>query len=326
MRGIRFHSYGPPGVLEVEDLDMPVVGDDDVLVRVRAASVNPLDWHTMRGTPYITRVQGGLSRPRTGRLGADLAGHVEAVGKNVTTLRAGDEVFGCQGLDRLGTFAEYVTIRHDAGVVKKPAGLNFAQAASVPVAALTAYLALHRHGRLRDGHTVLVNGAAGGVGTFAVQIAVALGADVTGVCSAANVEMVRTLGAHHVVDYTQEDFTTGERRYDLILDNVGNRPLSAYRRVLAPEGTLVLVSGAGGRFLGPLGRVARALVLSRFTRQRLVFFITDPAKEGLEAVRDLLESGKVAPVIDRTYPLGELPEAVGYLEAGHARGKVVVTL
>ncbi|AWK12586.1 alcohol dehydrogenase [Streptomyces spongiicola] len=326
MRGIRFHTYGPPGVLELEDLDMPVVGDDDVLVRVRAASVNPLDWHTMRGTPYITRVQGGLSRPRTGRLGADLAGHVEAVGKNVTTLRAGDEVFGCQGLDRLGTFAEYVTIRHDAGVVKKPAGLTFAQAASVPVAALTAYLALHRHGRLRDGHAVLVNGAAGGVGTFAVQIAGALGADVTGVCSTANVEMVRTLGAHHVVDYTQQDFTTGERRYDLILDNVGNRPLSAYRRVLAPEGTLVLVSGAGGRFLGPLGRVARALVLSRFTRQRLVFFITDPAQDGLEAVRDLLESGKVAPVIDRTYPLSELPEAIGYLEAGHAQGKVVVTL
>ncbi|MFY1678775.1 MULTISPECIES: NAD(P)-dependent alcohol dehydrogenase [unclassified Streptomyces] len=326
MRGVRFQTYGPPEVLEIEDLDMPAVGDDDVLVRVRAASVNPLDWHTMRGTPYVGRAQGGLTRPKAGRIGADLAGRVEAVGKNVTTLQVGDEVFGCQGLDRLGTFAEYVAIRHDAGVLTKPVDLTFTQAAAVPVAALTAHLALHRHGRVREGQSVLVNGAAGGVGTFAVQIARAAGADVTGVCGTANVEMVRSLGAQRVVDYTREDFTTGTRRYDVIVDNVGNRPLSAHRRVLAPRGTLVLVSGEGGRVFGPLGRMARALVLSRFTRQRLVFFITSPAKEDLEKVRELLESGKVAPVVDRTYPLAEISEAVGHLETGHARGKVVVTL
>ncbi|WP_149179580.1 NAD(P)-dependent alcohol dehydrogenase [Streptomyces sp. TRM49041] len=325
MQGIRFHTYGSPEVLKLQDLDMPVVGDDEVLVRVRATSVNPADWHSMRGMPYVMRAQGGLSRPKAGGLGLDLAGHVEAVGRNVTTFQVGDEVFGCQDLERAGTFAEYVTIRHDAGVLRKPDSLTFAQAASVPVAAVTAYQALRHHGRLQPAHKVLVNGAAGGVGTFAVQIAKALGAEVTGVCSTRNVEMVRSIGADHVIDYTKEDFTTGGKRYDLVLDNVGNHPLSACRRALTPQGSLVLISGEGGRWLGPLGRIMHALVLSLFVRQRLVFFMARPTKDDLEALRELLESGKVTPVIDRTYPLSELPEAIRYLETGHARGKVVIT-
>uniref|UniRef100_A8M1L3 Alcohol dehydrogenase zinc-binding domain protein n=1 Tax=Salinispora arenicola (strain CNS-205) TaxID=391037 RepID=A8M1L3_SALAI len=326
MKGIRFYAYGSSKVLTLQDLDKPAVGDDDVLVRVRAASVNVVDWHTMRGTPYIMRARGGMSRPKVNELGFDLAGQVEAVGRNVTTLRVGDEVFGCQDLEHAGVFAEYVTIPHDAGVLKKPVGLSLEQAASVPVAALTAYQALRHHGRLQPGHKILVNGAAGGVGTFAVQIGKALGAEVTAVCSTRNVEMVRALGADHVIDYTTEDFTHRAQRHDILLDNIGNHPLSACRRVLTPRGTLVLNSGTGGPLLGPLGRVLRGLTLSLFVRQRLVFFLARPTKGDLEALRDLLESGKVTPVIDRTYPLSELPKAISYLETGHVRGKVVITI
>jgi NADPH:quinone reductase-like Zn-dependent oxidoreductase len=243
MKAIRYYRYGPPDVLELRDVGMPAVGDAEVLVRVRAASVNPLDWHFMRGAPYLVRMMAGLSRPKPSatRLGADMAGSVEAVGKNVTGFRPGDEVFG--GLEERGTLAEYISIRADAVVLEKPAGLTFEQAAAVPVAAFTALQALRDKGRVQPGQKVLVNGASGGVGTFAVQIAKALGAEVTGVCRTANVEMVASIGADQVVDYTREDFTQARRRYDLLIDIAGNRTLSETRRVLVPKGVLVVVGG-----------------------------------------------------------------------------------
>src|SRR5215472_1533846 len=322
MKAIRFDRYGPPDVLQLRDVDMPVVGEDDVLVRVRAASVNPLDWHFMRGTPYLVRMVAGLSRPRAGRLGADMAGSVEAVGKNVTGFRPGDEVFG--GLEDRGTLAEYISIRHDGAVLAKPAGLTFEQAASVSVAAVTALQALRDKGRIRPGHKVLVNGASGGVGTFAVQLAKAFGAEVTGVCSTANAEMVASIGADHVIDYSRADFTQAGRRYDLLVDIAGNRTLAETRRVLAPKGVLVAVGGPDkGRWVGPLGRSVRMALLSPAVSQRLVFFLARQNKDDLAVLRELLETGKVAPVIDRTYPLTEAAEAIRYLEAGHARGKVV---
>ena len=327
MKAIRYYQYGPPDVLELRDIDMPAVGDDEILVRVRAAAVNPLDWHFMRGAPYLVRMVAGLSRPRANanRLGADMAGSVEAVGKTVTEFRPGDEVFG--GLEDRGTLAEYISIRHDAVVLKKPAGLTFEQAASVPVAAFTALQALRDKGRVRPGHKVLVNGAAGGVGTFAVQIAKAFGAEVTGVCSTQNVEMVASIGADHVIDYTREDFTRAGRRYDLLVDIAGNRTLSETRRVLVPKGVLVAVGGPDkGRWIGPLGRSVRMALLSPAVSQRMVFFLAHQNKDDLAVLRELLEAGRVTPVIDRTYPLSAAAEAIGYLEEGHARGKVVITV
>jgi len=248
MRAIRYSEYGSPDVLRVMELEKPAPKDDEILVRIRAASVNPLDWHFMRGTPYFIRIGGGLRRPKTGRLGVDAAGQVEAVGKNVTSFRPGDEVFGaCKG-----AFAEYACAS-ESRVVGKPANLTFEQSAAVPVAALTALQALRDRGQVRPGQKVLINGAAGGVGTFAVQIARTLGAEVTGVCSTKNVEMVRSIGANHVVDYTQADFTKSGQRYDLILDSAGNHSLTACRRALTTEGTLVMVGGPdNGRWLGPL--------------------------------------------------------------------------
>ncbi len=327
MKAIRYDRYGPPDVLELRDIDMPAVGDDEVLVRVRAASVNPLDWHFMRGAPYLVRMVAGLSRPRANanRLGADMAGSVEAVGKTVTEFRPGDEVFG--GLEDRGTLAEYISIRQDAVVLKKPAGLTFEQAASVPVAAFTALQALRDKGRVQPGHKVLVNGASGGVGTFAVQIAKAFGAEVTGVCSTQNAEMVASIGADQVVDYTREDFTRAGRRYDLLVDIAGNRTLSETRRVLVPKGVLVAVGGPDkGHWIGPLGRTARMALLSPAVSQRMVFFLAHQNKGDLAVLHELLEAGKVTPVIDRTYPLSAAAEAIGYLEEGHARGKVVITV
>ncbi|WP_433443375.1 NAD(P)-dependent alcohol dehydrogenase [Nonomuraea sp. CA-141351] len=247
MKAIRHHAYGPPAVLRLEDVDTPAVGDDEVLIRVRAASVNAGDRHFMRGAPYIFRAMAGLTRPKTPRLGTDLAGRVEMVGRNVTSWRLGDEVFGCAD----GALAEYVSVRHDGAVARKPAGLTFEQAAAVPTAVLTALEALR--GRVRAGDKVLVNGAAGGVGTFAVQIAKALGAEVTGVCGPSNVEMVRAIGAYHVIDHTMSDFARAEGRYDLLLDNVGNRSPADCRRVLAPTGTFVPNSGTGGAGSGRWG-------------------------------------------------------------------------
>ncbi|MFG2000670.1 NAD(P)-dependent alcohol dehydrogenase [Spirillospora sp. NPDC048911] len=323
MKAIRYHRYGAPHVLELEDLEMPVVKDDEILVRVRAASVNPLDWHNMRGTPYVVRMMAGLRRPKFNGLAVDMAGAVEAVGKNVTAFAPGDEVFGWHK----GTLAEYITVAENGVVLKKPGDLTFEQAASVPVAGLTALQGLRDKGRIEAGHKVLVNGAAGGVGTFAVQIAKALGAEVTGVCGGGNVKMVESIGADRVIDYTQEDYTRTDRRYDIVLDVAANRTLSESRRVLTHDGVLVGVGLASpGMWIGPLLGPVKMLLLSRLVSQRFAPFLARENRDDLAVLRDLLEAGKVTPVIDRTYTLSETPEAIGYLEEGHAKGKVVITL
>jgi NADPH:quinone reductase-like Zn-dependent oxidoreductase len=321
VKAIVYHQYGAPEVLECEEIEKPTAGDEQVLIRVRAASVNPLDWHFMRGAPYMIRIMAGLRKPETTSLGVDLAGQVEAVGRNVTEFQPGDEVFGASR----GAFAEYVCA--DQGrVAFKPANLTFEQAAAVPVAAATALQGLRDKGRIQPGQKVLINGAAGGVGTFAVQVARSFGADVTGVCSTRNVDMVRSIGADHVIDYTQEDFTRRGQRYDLIFDCVGNHSLSAYRRIMSPRGTYILVGGTGGRWIGPLAHGLKAVLMSRFVSQSLVMFLASVNKKDLVALKELAEARKVTPVIDRTYPLSEVPEAIRYLEEGHARGKVVIAL
>ena len=324
MKAIVYHKYGSPEVLRLETIEKLLPDDHQVLIKVRAASANPLDWHYMRGTPYLVRMDSGLLEPKVGRLGVDVAGQVVAVGRNVTQFKPGDEVFGTGG----GAFAEYVRAS-ESKVVSKPAGLTFEQAATVPVAALTALQGLRDKGRIRAGQKVLINGASGGVGTLAVQIAKVLGADVTGVCSTRNVGMVRSLGADHVVDYTKEDFTRGAQRYDLILDNVANHSLSAYRRVLSPSGIYVLVGGGGpddGRWLGPMANGIKALLYSPFVSQQFVMFLASINQGDLIVMKQWLEAGKVRPVIDRTYSLSEVPDAIRYLEEGHARGKVVITV
>ncbi len=298
-------------------------GEGEVLIKVRAAALNPLDWHFMRGMPYLMRLTAGVSKPKSGRLGADVAGEVEAVGKNVTLFKAGDEVFGvCRG-----AFAEY-GCAPESKLVLKPGSVTFEQAASLPIAAVTALQALRDKGQVQSGQKVLINGAAGGVGTFAVQIAKWLGAEVTGVCSARNVEMLRSLGADHVVDYTRENFTASELRYDVILDNVGNHSLSDYRRVLAPKGKYVLVGGGGPRDKGLLGpgltRAITSTVLSWFVSQDMHFFIADINSKDLTTLGDLVAARSITPVIDRQYKLAEAPEAMRYLEEGHARGKLVI--
>ena len=322
MNAITYTQYGSPDVLQLAEVADPAPNADEVIIRIRAASVNPLDWHYMRGTPYLIRMQSGLRRPKTARLGADASGQVEAVGKNVTRFRPGDEVFGvCKG-----AFAEYAR-GSERTLVPKPANVTFEQAAAVPVAALSALQGLRDKGQLRPGHTVLINGASGGVGTFAVQIAKVLGAEVTGVCSTRNVEMVRSIGADHVVDYTRENFTESGHQYDVIFDCVGSQTLSATRRALTAEGTLVLVGGPDkGHWLGPLVGVLGAVVLSRFTRQKLLPFLARINRDDLLVMQQRLEDGTVRPVIDRSYPLSGVAEAIRYLEEGHARGKVIITV
>jgi NADPH:quinone reductase-like Zn-dependent oxidoreductase len=326
MKAVVYTDYGSPDVLEIRDVKKPVPNDDQVLIKVRAASVNPLDWHFMEGTPYIMRAMGvGLRKPKDPRLGVDYAGTVEAVGKNVTQFKPGDDVFGGKG----GTFAEYVCARADKAIVLKPANLTFEQAASVPIAAITALQGLRDKGKIQPGQKVLINGASGGVGTFAVQIAKSFGAEVTGVCSTRNLDLVRSLGADHVIDYTKEDFTKGEQRYDLILDNVGTQPLSGFRRVLQPNGICVMIGGGGpndGGLIGPLGRPVKALLLSPFISQKMSMLMAELNKKDLTILGDLMQSGKVRPVIDRTYPLSQIAEAIRYLEQGHARGKVIITI
>jgi NADPH:quinone reductase-like Zn-dependent oxidoreductase len=326
MKAVVYTDYGSPDVLEIRDVKKPVPNDDQVLVKVRAASLNPLDWHYMEGTPYIMRAMGtGLRKPKSPRLGVDLAGQVEAVGKNVTQFKPGDEVFGTGGG---AAFAEYVCARK-IRLVLKPVNITFEQAAAVPIAALTALQALRDKGQVQPGQQVLINGASGGVGTFAVQIAKSFGADVTGVCSTRNLDMVRSLGADHVIDYTKEDFTKGEQRYDLILDNVGTQPLSGFRRALKPKGICVMIGGGGpndGGLIGPLARPVKALLLSPFISQKMGMMMAEIRQEDLTAMRDLMEAGKVTPVIDKTYPLSQVREAMKYLEAGHARGKVILTM
>lgn len=323
MKAIVYRCYGSAEVLKLEEIAKPPPADDEVLVKVHAAALNPLDWHYMRGEPYIMRMSSGLGGPTDTRMGVDFAGTVEAVGRNVTRFKPGDEVFG----GRSGAFAEYVNIREDRAVAPKPANLTFEQAASAPIAAITALQGLRDKGRIQPGHKVLINGASGGVGTFAVQIAKSFGADVTGVCSTRNVELVRSIGADHVIDYTQEDFTRSEQRYDLILDNVGNRSLSDLRRVLKDNGALVMVGGfSRDPWIGPMMQPIKASMLSPFVRQELVLLLAELNQHDLEVLSGLMQAGKVRPVIDRRYTLSEVPTAIRYLEEGRARGKVVVSL
>ncbi|MET0786032.1 MAG: NAD(P)-dependent alcohol dehydrogenase [Paenisporosarcina sp.] len=314
MKAIVYTNYGSPNVLQLKEIDKPIPKDNEVLLKVHTASVNPLDWHFMRGTPYLMRLQAGLKKPKNTRLGVDVAGKVEAIGKDVKEFQLGDEVFGgCEG-----AFAEYVCASEKAFVIK-PAKVTFEQAAAVPIAAFTALQGLRDQGKIQPGQKVLINGAAGGVGTFAVQIAKSFGAIVTGVCSTRNLEMVRSIGADHVIDYTKEDFTQNKEKYDIIFDTVGNRSLSDCRRVLDSNGILVLVGG-------PLGRTLRGQLLSRFASQKMVMFFAVRKKTDLIIIQELLSAGKITPVIDRSYTLTEVPEAIRYLEEGHARGKVVINV
>jgi len=326
VKAIVRDNYGPPDVLELRDIDKPEPGDDGVLLRVHATSVNPADWHILRGDPYIARLQLGLRKPKDRVLGCDVAGQVEGVGKNVTMLQPGDEVFGSPFMHGFGAFAEHLRISEDL-LASKPATLSFEQAAAVPLAASTALQALRDHGRIGPGHKVLIIGASGGVGTFAVQIAKSFDAEVSGVCSTRNVEMVRSIGADHVIDYTKEDFTQSGQKYDLIFQLAGTRSPSECRRALTTQGTLVLSSGESeGRWIGPVERIIKALVLSPFVSQKMVSFTVKPNKEDLQFLKQLIEAGKLTPVIDRTYSLSEVPEAIRYLEEGHARGKVVISV
>ena len=319
MKAITCSKYGPPEVLKCEEIEKPTAGDDEVLIEVRAASVNPLD-QLFRGTSYLIRILTGLRKPKDPRVGHDVAGRVEAVGRNVTRFKPGDEVFG----SCLGAFAEYACTPESALVIK-PGNVTFEQAASAPVAAVTALQGLRDKGRIQPGQKVLINGAAGGVGTFAVQIARSFGAEVTGVCSTRNVDMVRSIGADRVIDYTREDFTKVRQRYDVIFDCIGNHSLSACRRVLNTHGVCVIVGGPSNVWI-VLTRALKALVLSWFVNQQFGMFIAKLNKEDLAVISELMESGKVTPVIDRRYRLAEVPEALRYLEERHARGKVVIVL
>jgi NADPH:quinone reductase-like Zn-dependent oxidoreductase len=324
MKAIAQDLYGPPDVLELRDVPKPIPGDNEVLVRVHAAAVNALDWHYMRGDPYVARLSMGLRAPKVRIRGRDFAGRVEATGGGVERFRVGDEVFG----EADGAFAEYVSAPDDA-VDPKPANLTFEQAAAVPLAGGTALMGLRDVARVQPRQRVLINGASGGVGTFAVQIAKSLGAEVTGVCSARNADLVRSIGADHVIDYASEDFTRNGQRYDVVFDLVGNRSLADLRRAVTPAGTLVLSGGGmseGGSFLGPLALFAKSMVLSRFVRQRLLQFTEQPSRENLTSLRELVESGAVTPLIDRTFQLSEVPEAIRYLEVEHAQAKVVITV
>ncbi len=322
MKAIVYRCYGSPDVLTYEDIEKPMPGDDEVLVKVHAASVNPLDWHYMRGSPYFIRLGSGVGAPKDIRLGVDFAGTIEAVGKDVQQFKPGDEVFGGAN----GAFSEYVTVRDSRALAMKPANITFEQAASVPIAAITALQALRDKGKIKTGHRVLINGASGGVGTFAVQIAKSFGAEVTGVCSTRNVEMVRSIGADHVFDYKKENYTESGKQFDLIIDNVGNHSLLANRRVLSPEGVLVIVGGAGGNWLGPLIRPIKALLLSPFVGQEFVLILAQLRQEDLAILGQLMQAGTVTPVIDRRYRLSEVAAAIRYSEEGHARGKIVIDL
>jgi NADPH:quinone reductase-like Zn-dependent oxidoreductase len=324
MKAVVYSCYGSPEVLRVAQVEKPVPADDQVLVKVRAASINPLDWHYMRGTPYIMRLEAGIGAPKGGRLGVDYAGTVEAVGKDVTRFHPGDEVFGA----RNGALADYVTVRDSKNILPKPSNISFEQAAGVGVAAITALQSLRDKGQLKAGQKVLINGASGGVGTFAVQIAKALGADVTGVCSTKNLELVRSLGADHVIDYTKQDFTKGTERYDLIVDNVGNVALLDAETVLTPNGRIVIVGGGGpeGKWIEPLMGPIKALFLKPFVHHEIGFILAELKPADFTYLSELMQSGRMTPVIDHVYPMQDAGEAMRHLEQGHARGKVIVTM
>jgi NADPH:quinone reductase-like Zn-dependent oxidoreductase len=328
MKAIVQDRYGSPDVLQLREVDKPAAAGNELLVRVRAAALNARDWHLMRGDPYVARLMDrgtfGSDGPKIKIRGTDFAGRVEAVGSGVTRFHPGDEVFG----EVNGAFAEYVAVP-DEVVEPKPANLTFEQAAAMPLAANTALMGLRDSARVQSGQRVLINGASGGVGTFAVQIAKSFGAEVTGVCSTRNLDLVKSIGADHVIDYTREDFTRNGQRYDVVFDLVGNRSLTEFRRALTPAGTLILSGGGvskGGSLIGPIGLILKGQLLSRFVRYRLHILTATPCQANLATLRELAESGMVTPVIDRTYPLSEAPEAIRYLEVEHARAKVVITV
>ena len=325
MQAICYCDYGTADVLKLEEIEKPVAGEHQMVVKVFAAAVNPLDWHFVRGTPYFMRMGTGLRKPKVTRLGVDFAGTIESVGPGVTKFKPGDEIFG--GMN--GAFAEYVRVRDEGAVTLKPANISFAQAAGVPIAAITALQGLRDQGKVQAGTKVLINGASGGVGTFAVQIAKAFGAHVTGVCSGRNVDMVRSLGADEVVDYTRDDFTMGDVKYDVILDNVGNRTIGEIRRVLAPEGRFIVIGGGGpdkGNWIGPMLLPLKTVFMGPFVSQKMGMMMADLNAADLAALGELMQSGKVTPVVDRTFPLSETADAIRYVETGRARGKVIITM
>jgi NADPH:quinone reductase-like Zn-dependent oxidoreductase len=326
MRAVVYNEFGPPDVLQIQDIEKPLPKENEVLVKVRAASVNPYDWHMIRGTPFLMRaMMAGLWKPKNPRVGIDCSGTVEAVGKQVTQFKPGDNVFG----GKAGALAEYLCVPATEGIALKPANVPFEEAAGVQVAGCTALQALRDTGKVEAGQKVLINGASGGVGTFAVQIAKSFGAKVTGVCSTRNVELVRSLGADRVIDYTKEDFTKSDEHYDLIIDNVGIQPLSAFRAVLKPNGIYIMIGAGGptdGGLFGPMGRVMKASLMSPFIGQKMGMMMAKVSQSDLNVLADLMESGRVTTVIDRSYPLSEVREAVRYLETGRARGKVIVII
>jgi NADPH:quinone reductase-like Zn-dependent oxidoreductase len=322
MKAAVRERYGPPEVVEVREIERPVPGEDEVLVRVRAASLNRADYYGLTGTPLVARPSTGFFKPKEKRLGIDYAGEVEAVGASVTEFRPGDAVFG----GRNGSFAEYVVARADRGIALKPANVTFDEAAAAPVAALTALQGLRDKANVQPGQSVLINGASGGVGTLAVQVAKALGAEVTAVCSTRNIEMVQSLGADHVVDYTREDFARSGRRYDVLFDVAGSRSWSECKRVLAPQATFVVVGGPNrSRLLGPISNMVKLRVGSIGSSQNVAVFIAKINKAGMAVLRELLEDGKVKPVVERRYELGDVAQALAYMGEGHARAKVVIT-
>jgi len=320
MKAMTRAKFGPPDVLELREVDKPAPEDDQVLVRVRAASVNRADWYDLTGTPLLVRPMMGLRGPKSQLFGGDFAGTVEAVGAGVTEFQPGDEVYGA----RDGACADYVCVRD--GVARKPTNLTFEEASAVPIAGLTALQGLRDHGQLQPGQQVLVNGASGGVGTFAVQIAKALGGEVTAVCSTRNVEQARSLGADHVVDYSREDFTRGGRRYDLVLDIAGSQPWRKLRRVLGPQARVVVVGGPNGRVVGPLGHIANVKLGALGKSRTAAFFVAKLKRADLDVLRELIEAGKVKPVVEERFELAELPAAMRQMGEGHAQGKLVITV
>lgn len=324
MKAVVYYRYGAPDVLQIAEVAKPVPADNEVLIKVAAASINPFELHFMRGTPYLIRPMSGWRAPKRYRLGVDFAGTVVATGKSVTRYKVGDRVFGAED----GALAEYLTMPENDTFTSVPANISFEQAASVPIAGMTALQALRDEAKLQAGEKILINGASGGVGTFAVQIAKSLGAEVTGVCSTHNLAMVTALGADHVIDYTQQDFTKGSERYDLIMDNVGSHSLLAYRHALKPHGRLVIVGGLGGDpLLGPMEAPIRAIFLKPFISQKMSTAMASVNKRpDMEILRDMMASGKLTPEVDEHYPMGKVQDAMRYLETGHARGKVVIDI
>jgi len=322
MQAITYHCYGAPEVLKLENAAKPIPSDNEVLVKVHAAGVNPLDWHYMRGAPYIMRLASGVGSPNKNRLGVDFSGTIESIGKDVTKFKVGDEVFGGAG----GAFAEYLTVSQDRTIALKPENMSFSQAATVPVAALTALQALRDQGKIKAGQKVLINGASGGVGTFAVQIAKSFGAEVTGVCSTRNIDMVRSIGADHVFDYKKQDYTQSGQRYDLIIDNVGNHSISKNRVALKPGGTLVSVGGGKGNWIGPLIGPIKSLFVQPFADEQLISFVARLKGDDLNFLAELMKAGKLTPVIEKHFSLSELPLAIKHSEQGHTRGKIVVDI